>query len=118
MGISFWLAVNNASLNAPPNPVFLFFWIGLAFAIFGTLAAKLIHAIQSRPDGCLSHLPTVKPIQVKTTFMGKAKAAEYDFAHPIYVEQLAAMNPPEIVLINKKKLQLQVDRFESRCADQ
>ena len=115
--IALGMAINNASMNSPTSPVFAFFWSGFFISIIGVLVAKLIYVIKKKPEGCLSNHPTVKPIRNETTFTGKIKSAEYDFAHPIYVEQLLALNPPEVVQVNQKHLDKAIERFEYAHAD-
>lgn len=111
------LALVMAIINANGSSKLPAFWvllIGLLVAIFGSLVATIANACKAKPSTCLSKSPTVKPVSSNQSFTGTMTSATYRFAHPVYVEQIAELNPPAIVKIDRKKLVTAMKIFEKK----
>ena len=111
------LALLMAIINANGSsklPAFWVFLIGLLVAIFGSLGATVANMFKAKPSACLSKSPPVKPASASHSLTGKMTTATYRFAHPVYVEQIAELNPPTVATIDEKKLASAIASFENK----
>ena len=109
----FAMQTDNRGVN--PSAMWLLF-AAVLVATTGFFAVALIQWWSRIPDSCLSNFPTVKIIRGGKVFLSPRTFAILDFAHPVYVERLLAINEAATLSVDRGFLQKALAEYERRLS--